>query len=102
VLALAGFAMSCLMVLGFYGYVLVQLYREHKRFADFEKRLQKHLYGMQPEAEINARPLKRTVLPKIAGSKRGETLLHVGVAIGGLLGVFAEIGLLNWLVTSFH
>jgi hypothetical protein len=102
VLALAGFAMSCLLVLGFYGYVLVQLYREHKRFADFEKRLQKHLYGMEPEAEIKARPLKRATLPKVAGSRHGETLLHLGVAIGGLLGVFAEIGLLNWLVTSCH
>jgi hypothetical protein len=102
VLVLVGFAMSCLLVLGFYGYVLVQLYREHKRFADFEKRLQKHLYRVEPRAEIEARPLKRTTLPKVARSRPGETLLHVGVAIGGLLGVFAEIGLLNWLVTSFH
>jgi len=101
-LAVAGFAVGCLLVLGFYGYVFVQLYREHKRFGSLAKRLHEHLCVMEPEGHIKADRPRTAVTPKIPRHARKETLLHVGVAIGGLLGVFAEIGLLNWLVTSFR
>jgi|ERR1700677_507770 hypothetical protein len=101
-LAVVGFALSCLLVLGFYGYVFMQLYREHKRLKAQEKRLDEHLYAMGPEIEIKGRPLKTSTGRKVPRHTHKETLIHVGVAIGGLVSVFAEIGLLNWLVTSFH
>jgi|SRR5271154_1193600 len=94
------FAMSCLLVLGFYGYVFMQLYREHKRFKAQEKRLREHLYEMEPETEIGAGPSETATLPKVPAHMR--TLIHFGVAIGGLLGLFAEIEVLNQLVASFH
>jgi hypothetical protein len=100
--AIVGFAVGCLLVLGFYGYVFMQLYREHKRFGSLEKRLHEHLCVMETERHIKAERPRTPVTPKIPRQARKETLIHVGVAIGGLLGVFAEIGLLNWLVTSFH
>jgi hypothetical protein len=39
---------------------------------------------------------------KFTKHARHETLIQVGVAIGGLVGIFAEIGLLNQLVDSFR
>jgi hypothetical protein len=96
------FAISCLLILGFYGYVFTQLYREHKRFKALEQRLREHLNAMVPPGEVQSGPSKTAALPKIRGPVRKETLIHVGVAIGGLLGLFAEIGFLNRLVNSFH
>ncbi len=96
------FAISCLLILGFYGYVFTQLYREHKRFKALEQRLRDHLYAKAPEGEVKGGPSKTAASPKIRGPLRKESLIHVGVAIGGLLGLFAEIGLLNRLVNSFH
>jgi hypothetical protein len=101
-LAVAGFAVSCLLVLGFYGHVFMQLYREHQRFKAQEKRLDEHLCAMEPEVGIKGRSLKTSTGPKVPRHTHKETLIHVGVAIGGLVSVFAEIVLLNWLVTSFH
>jgi hypothetical protein len=101
-LAMVGVAVGCLLVLGFYGYVFMQLYREHKRFGSLEKRLHEHLCAIQPEHYTKPDYPRTAAMPKIPRHARKESLLHVGVAIGGLLGVFAEIGLLNWLVTSFR
>ena len=96
------FAVSCLLVLGFYGYVFVQLYREHKRFKGIEKRLREHLYAMTPEREAKSVASKVATLPKSSDHLRKEALIHVGVAIGGLVGIFAEIGLLSQVVDSLH
>jgi hypothetical protein len=96
------FAVSCLLVLGFYGYVFAQLYREHKRFKGLEKRLREHLYAMTPELEAKSGPSKVVQLPKVPEHIRKETLIHVGLAIGGLAGLFAEIGFLSQLVDSLH
>ena len=96
------FAVSCLLVLGFYGYVFAQLYREHKRFKSLEKRLREHVYAMTPEREIKSGPLEVAPLPKASQRTRKETLIQMGVAIGGLAGLFAEIGFLSRLVDSFH
>jgi hypothetical protein len=95
------FVVSCLFVLGFYGYVLTRLYREHKRFKAQEKRLPEHLYEMEPETATAVAAPKTAAQRTSPNGRRKETLLHVGVAIGGLLGVFAEIEFLNQLV-SFH
>ena len=96
------FAVSCLLVLGFYGYVFVQLYREHKRFKGLEKRLREHLYAMTPERHVKNGAPKVATLPKASERMRKEALIHVGVAIGGLVGIFAEIGLLSQVVDSLH
>jgi len=96
-LALAGFAIGGVLVLGFYGYVFLQLYREHKRVGSLEKRLRERLVAMDSESEFELDFRK-----KFAKRARHETLIQVGVAIGGLVGIFAEIGLLNRLVDSFH
>jgi hypothetical protein len=101
-LAVVGCAVSCLLVLGFYGYVFTQLYREHKRFGSLEKRLHEHFYVMAPDRRTKAERPRTEVMPTISRHARKETLIHVGVAIGGLLGVFAEIEFLNLLVNSFH
>ncbi len=50
-LAIAGFAIVGVLVLGFYGYVFLQLYREHQRVGALEKRLSDHLVGMDAENE---------------------------------------------------
>ena len=99
---LAAFAISCLLVFGFYGYVFVQLYREHKRFKGIEKRLREHLYAMTPEREAKTGAPEEPTLPKGSDRLRKEALIHVGVAIGGLVGIFAEIGLLSQVVDSLH
>ena len=96
------FAVSCLLVLGFYGYVFAQLYREHKRFKGLEKRLREHLYAMTPELEGKSGLSKVVRLPKVPEHIRKETLIHVGLAIGGLAGLFAEIGFLSQMIDSFH
>jgi hypothetical protein len=101
-LAVMGIAVGGLLVLGFYGYVFLQLYREHRRFRSIEERLDEHLLAAEPAPEMKAVRTKMVLAPKVQRRARKETLLHVGVALGGLLGVFAEIGLLNWVVSSFH
>ena len=101
-LAVAGFAIGGVLVLGFYGYIFLQLYHEHKRVSSLEKRLRDHLVGMDAESESEADSLQAGTLSKISKRAQHETLIQVGVAIGGLVGIFAEIGLLNRLVDSFH
>jgi hypothetical protein len=100
--AVVGCAVSCFLVLGFYGYVFMQLYREHKRFGSLEKRLHEHFYVMEPDRHTQAEQSTTEVLPKTLRYARKESLIDLGVAIGGLLGVFAEIEFLNLLVNSFH
>jgi hypothetical protein len=101
-LAVAGIVLGGLLVLGFYGYVFLRLYREHKHFRTIERRLNEHFIAMGSSTELKASRLKQVMAPKIPKRARKEALIHVGVALGGLLGVFAEIGLLNWVVDSFH
>jgi hypothetical protein len=101
-LAVIGIAVGFLLVLGFYGYVFLQLYREHRRFRSMAKRLDEHLVAAEPSPAMNAVRPKTALAPMVQRRARKETLLHLGVAVGGLLGVFAEIGLLNWVVGSFH
>lgn len=101
-LAVIGIAVGCLLVLGFYGYVFLQLYREHRRFRSMAKRLDEHLVAAETSPAMNAVRPKTPPAPMVQRRARKETLLHLGVAVGGLLGVFAEIGLLNWVVSSFH
>jgi hypothetical protein len=80
----------------------MQLYREHKRCGSLEKRLHEHFYVMETDRQTKAERSRAEVLRKAPGHARKEALIHVGVAVGGLLGVFAEIEFLNLLVKSFH
>jgi hypothetical protein len=103
-LAVIACVASCflVLVLGFYGYVFMQLYREYQRFEAQEKHLAEHLCAIRLNPEIRAGRAKKAKLPKLPGHIRKETLIHVGVALGGLLGVFAEIDFLNRVVSAFH
>ena len=96
-LAIAGFAIGGVLVLGFYGYVFLQLYREHRRVGALGRRLRDHLIAMDSGYEPGP-----DFPRKFAKHARHETLIQVAVAIGGLVGVFAEIGVLNRLVESFR
>ena len=103
-LAVIACVASCflVLVLGFYGYVFMQLYREYQRFEAQEKHLAEHLYAVGPEPEIRAGRARTATLSRPPGHIRKETLIHVVVALGGLLGVFAEIDFLNRVVSAFH
>jgi hypothetical protein len=106
------FVVSCLSVCGFYGYVLVQFHREQKRLDAHKKRLPEHLYEMEPEPERNAAEShedsdlcsRAATLPRADAQAllRRETLIHLGLAVGGLAGLFAGIELFNSLVTWLH
>lgn len=96
------FGVTSLLVLGFYGYLLSQFYREYKRFHTHEKRLHEHPSGMGAKRNIMVTLPERATLPNVPKHVRKETLIDIAVAIGGLLGVFTEIGFLNRVVGSFH
>ncbi len=88
---------SGLSVLGFYGYVLVQFHRESKRF-----KFRSHFAeGESKDADLCS---KATTLPKTSAreSIRRETLIHWGLAVSGLVGLFVEIELINSLVTALR
>ena len=88
---------SGLLVLGFYGYVFVQFHRENKRFK-FRSRF------ASPGSDDSDLCSKTAKLPKTSAreSIRRETLIHLGLALGGLVGLFVEIELINSLVTAVH
>jgi hypothetical protein len=94
---IAGLIFGAALTLGFYGYVFWQLYREQQRMRSVDKLLRKHLIA--EDAHTEGKPESRT---KVYTRIRQENLVQVGVAVCGLLGVFAEIGLLNRFFTSIH
>jgi hypothetical protein len=107
------FVVSCLSVFGFYVYVLVHLRREEKREDVFKKRLPEHFYEMGPErrqddAEGRHDPdVSRTRINTRHDSGaeirlRRETMVGVGLTVGGLAAVLAGIEFLNSLVTWLH
>jgi hypothetical protein len=107
------FVISCLLVCGFYVYVLVQLRREEKRGDDHKKHLSEHLYEMESErhqsdAENPEDPdflnSGRTALSnsEAKASLRRDTMVGVGLTVGGLAALFAGIKFFNSLVTWLH
>jgi hypothetical protein len=107
------FIVSCLSVCGFYVYVLVQLRREEKRGDAHKRHLAEHLYEMESEhhqsdAENPEDPdflsSGRTPLSnsEAKASLRRETMLGVGLTVGGLAALFAGIEFFNSLVTWLH
>jgi hypothetical protein len=107
------FIISCLSVCGFYVYVLVQLRREEKRGDAHKKRLPEHFYEMQPErrqGDAENRQDPDFLRTKISirhnsgaeASLRRETMVGVGLTIGGLAALFAGIEFFNSLVTWLH
>jgi hypothetical protein len=107
------FVVSCLSVCGFYVYVLVHLEREHKRMKAHEKHLPEHFYEMEPRPrEKDADDPKgppilgrgRAPLPKAKTEQilRRQTVIHLGLTLGGLTALFGGIEFLNLLVIRLH
>lgn len=90
-----GLAFAFITVVGFYGYLLLELYRERKRVRSCEKRSNR-MRAANPEISEKASPFQT---PEV---DRKQALVSVGVAIGGLLGIFAEIEFLSRLLSSAH
>ena len=107
------FIISCLSVFGFYVCVLVQLRREEKREDVFKKCLPEHFYEMGPERRQDDTENRhdpdgsrtRMNIRRDSGAEarlRRETMVGVGLTVGGLPAVFAGIEFLNSLVTWLH
>jgi Ca2+/Na+ antiporter len=108
------FIVTCLSVFGFYVYVLVRLRREEKREDAHKKRLPEHLYEMGPDlhqddAENRQDPdflrIGKSIRHKSHEAEarlRRETMVGVGLTVGGLAAVLAGIEFLNSLVTWLH
>jgi hypothetical protein len=107
------FVVSCLSVCGFYVYVLVQLRREEKRGDAHKKRLPEHFYEMEPKRREDdvENPQDPDFLRTLKGirhnsgaeaSLRRETMVGVGLTVGGLAALFAGIEFFNSLVTWLH
>ena len=107
------FIISCLSVCGFYVYVLVQLRREEKRGDAHKKCLPEHFYEMEPKRREDdvENPQDPDFLRTLKGirpnsgaeaSLRRETMLGVGLTVGGLAALFAGIEFFNSLVTWLH
>lgn len=95
-----GFAfvvVSGILVLGFYGYVLAQFYRENQRYK-FRSRF---VAPGTDDSDLcsNTAASQKTYSRKLM---RRETLIHLALAVSGLVGLFLEIELLNSLVTAVH
>jgi|HubBroStandDraft_6_1064221.scaffolds.fasta_scaffold00490_14 hypothetical protein len=96
-LAVALVVLSGLSVVGFYGYVLLQFYRENQR--------SKFRTGFETDGEedsdLCSTPTKRQ---KAYGQKsiRRETLINLLLGVSWLAGLFLEIELLNSLVAVGH
>jgi hypothetical protein len=108
------FIVSCLAVFGFYVYVLVHLRREEKREDAHKTRLAEHFYEMGPDlhrddAKDRQDPDFLRTGKSIGHNSRGvdarlrrETMVDVGLTVGGLAAVLAGIEFLNSLVTRLH
>ena len=108
------FVVSCLSVFGFYVYVLVHLRREEKREDAHKKHLHEHFYEMGPDlhqddAENRQDPdflrTGKSIRHNSGGAEarlRRETMVGVGLTVGGLAAVLAGIEFLNSLVTWLH
>jgi hypothetical protein len=108
------FIVSCLAVFGFYVYVLVHLRREEKRENAYKKHLPDHLYEMGPDLHRDDAENRRdpdflrtgtSIRHSSGGAEarlRRETMVGVGLTVGGLAAVLAGIEFLNSLVTWLH
>jgi hypothetical protein len=105
------FVVSCLLVFGFYVYVLVHLRREERREDAHKKRLPEHFYEMGPERhQDNAESHQDTDFlgtsirrnSEAKARLRRETMVGVGLTVGGLAAVLAGIEFLNSLVSWLH
>jgi hypothetical protein len=108
------FVVSCLSVFGFYVYVLVHPRREQKREDAHKKRLPEHFYEMGPDLHQDDAGNRQdpdflgtgtTIRHSSGGAEarlRRETMVGVGLTVGGLAAVLAGIEFLNSLVTWLH
>ena len=106
------FIVSCLLVFGFYVYVLVQLRREEKRDAVHKRELPEHMHRLEPERSPDDTDNHQNPdflgigsarqRPKADASARREAIFGVGLTIGGLAAVVAGIEFLNSLMMWLH
>jgi hypothetical protein len=95
------FVVSCLSVCAFYVYVLVHLERERKRMKAHEKHLPEHFYEMEPKPR--ERDADNPKDPPISEEiLRRQTMIHLGLTLGGLIALFGGIEFFNSLVTWLH
>ena len=96
-LAVAFIVVSGLSVVGFYGYVLLQFYRENQR-SKFRNGFETN---GDEDSDLCPNPTKSQ---RAYGHKsiRRETLINLILGVSGLVGLFLEIELLNSLVTVGH
>jgi hypothetical protein len=95
-LAIAFVVVSGLSVVGFYGYVLLQFYRENQR-SKFRSGFE---IDGDEDSDLCSNPTKSQ---RAYGHKSiRETLINLILGVSGLVGLFLEIELLNSLVTVGH
>jgi hypothetical protein len=99
-LAIAAGILSSIVVLGFYGYVFAHLYSEHRKMKAREKYAADHLSRIGPRPQTKPLRSPQPDRKKSQGSFRTEALVNVGVALGGLAAMFAEIEILNRLLSA--
>jgi hypothetical protein len=91
--------LSGIVVLGFYGYVFSHLYSEYRKMKRQEKHLAEHLSRVGPPSRSNDRPSDKSQSGRFPGSFRAEALVNVGVAVGGLVALVAELEILSRLAS---
>lgn len=107
------FIVSCLSACGFYVYVFMKLEREHRRLRDHKKSLAGHLFEIETQRDRNdgqnfhgtkVMSSRGTISQKARpqAEMRRETVIQLGLTVGGLAALFAGIVLLSSLVTLLH
>jgi hypothetical protein len=94
--------LGCAVVIGFYGYVFFHLYCEHQKTMDRRKSMPDSLGGFDARVKPGTRASREEVSRVITRSLHRQALVQVGVAVSGLIAIFAEIRILDQLVKAFH
>src|SRR5580698_10487090 len=101
-LTIAACILSGIVVLGFYGYVVAHLSREHRKMKARDQHVADHVSRISTSCETKPLPSPQQSRKKTPSSFRTEALVNVGVALGGLAAMFAEIEILSRLLSSSH
>lgn len=94
--------LSGVVVLGFYGYVFAHLLGEHRKMKRLEKHLADHMSRVSPRQQPKAKTGAETQSRRFPGAFRSEALVNVAVTAAGLAAMFAELEILNQLLSASH